>query len=116
MDNYQTQTPSPATGRKASLYARGSICLSDIPKEVLKAANNGKIYLNFAVMELTEPSKYGDTHFSSCAPKKEEQVEGQNYIIGNLKKWEQKEPSRPSYEQIEQAPPISQEQASDLPF
>lgn len=74
--------------KKARLAYVGSICLSDIPRECIKLVEkNGKKYLSLAVMELAEPSRYGDTHFISCAPKKEERKEGQNYIIGNLRVW-----------------------------
>ncbi len=104
--------------KKASLVFVGSICLSDIPKEVIKKVeSNGKLYLNIAVMELAEPGKFGDTHFISCAPKKEERVEGQTYIVGNLKPWVQKEAQpRPTYQQIESASAASEEETNDLPF
>lgn len=73
----------------------GSIELSKIPKEMIKAieTNHGKgLYLNVRVVERREPSQYGHTHFISCAPKKEEQrqdVTSGYYIIGDLKPAEQ---------------------------
>ena len=46
--------------KKAHLVLIGSICLSDVPKEAIKTAKNGKEYLNLAVFELNEISKYGN--------------------------------------------------------
>lgn len=99
--------------RKAKLVLVGSICLTDIPKEVIRCPSNGKKYLNLAVMELSEPNKYGDTHFISCAPRKEERIEGRQYIIGNFKRWIE-QPSHISMEEIENSP--SMEESENLPF
>lgn len=46
----------------------GSICLSDIPKEVIKEGKNGKKYLNITVWERKLASEWGHTHTISCAP------------------------------------------------
>ena len=107
--------------KKAFLALVGSICLTDIPKEVIKVANNGKKYLSLAVMEYTDgANQFGDTHFISCAPKKEDRVEGRNYIIGNFKRWEDKR--KPTLEEINNAPTMTAEQIAeaeengDLPF
>lgn len=95
----------------------GSICLSDIPRDMIKAFTlkdgTTKKYLNISIHERKEQGQYGDTHFISCAPKKEERKEGVKYIIGDLKTWNP-EPTTPSYEQVEAAPtPATFE---DLPF
>ncbi len=120
---------------KANLVLTGSICLTDIPKELIKVVETKQIdpatgkpitkkFLNLAVMELSEPSKFGDTHFISCAPKKEERIEGRNYIIGNFKKWIPKT-ERVSQEDIAAARSMTAEEiaaaeaageSSDLPF
>lgn len=63
----------------------GSICLSDIPKEVIKEGKNGKKYLNITVWERKLASEWGHTHMISCAPKPEERKDGTNYLIGDLK-------------------------------
>lgn len=100
---------------KAHLAFTGSICLTDIPKETIKIVEkNGKKYLSIAVLELTEPSKYGDTHFISCAPKKDERIEGRNYIIGNLRTWHN--PEQVSQADINAAPTLTEEEQNDLPF
>lgn len=53
----------------------GSICLSDIPKELFKKVEckdgSTKIYLNVAILERKRPSTYGHTHVMSCSPKQE---------------------------------------------
>ena len=98
----------------------GSICLSDIPREVMKKVmckdGSQKIFVNIAVMERKEPATFGDrtyTHFISCFPKKEERKEGVNYFIGDLQTYN-KQPSTPTAEQIEAAPAVSEDE--DLPF
>lgn len=71
-------------------FYKGSICLSDIPKEEIKEYN-GKKYLNVAIFKMREPktfqSKNGPrtfTHCVSCKPKPENVREGVNYYLGNL--------------------------------
>ena len=67
-------------------FYTGSICLTDIPKELISTGNNGKKYLNIAIFANKDgANQWGNTHYMTCAPKKEERKEGVNYIIGNLK-------------------------------
>lgn len=78
----------------AKLCYTGSIELTAIPKEVIKVVEKDgkkKMFLNFGVLEMDTPSKYGDTHCITCAPKKEEKKEGVNYLCGHLKPWVEKE-------------------------
>lgn len=95
----------------------GSICLSDIPKEQMKKVTckdgSTKIYLNISVVERKTPSKYGHTHFISCAPKKEERKDDVNYIIGDAKEWKPVS-NTPTTEDINNAPSVSKD--DDLPF
>lgn len=102
----------------SSLY--GSICLSDIPRSQMKKVKTKdgkeKIYLNIFIGERKEPVTFDDrtyTHFVSCSPKKEERVEGENYFIGDLQTYNP-QPSAPTAEQINEAPPVSEE--DPLPF
>lgn len=90
----------------------GSICISDVPKELFKKADNGKVYLNLRIYERKEIGKYGDTHVVSCAPKKEEQKEGVNYLCGSMKTSDPQQ-FTPSPEQVSQLPPADDK---DLPF
>lgn len=67
----------------ANLY--GSICLTDIPRELITTSKNGKKYLNIEINELRQPSAYGATHAVKLSVKKADRKEGVNYYIGNLK-------------------------------
>lgn len=102
----------------------GSICLSDIPKELIKEFN-GKKYLNISISAMREPKTFTNknggiktfTHYVSCKPRKEEVVEGVNYYIGNLESRD----SNQTYQSASQssipappAPPATPE--DDLPF
>lgn len=98
----------------------GSICLSDIPRSQMKKVmcKDGKerIYLNIFVGEKREPATFDGrtyTHYVSCAPKKEERKQDEQYYIGDLQTW-QSAPSAPSEEQVAAAPSIGPE--DDLPF
>lgn len=63
----------------------GSLCLSDIPKELITVGKNGKKYLNIEIGERRQPSQYGATHYVKCSVKSEQKREGVNYYIGELK-------------------------------
>ena len=91
----------------------GSICLSDIPKEVIrKCESNGKLYLSFAILERKDVGKGGETHFISCSPKKELRREGVNYIIGDIKPFVQQN-DRPAVDDVANMEPT---QVDDLPW
>jgi hypothetical protein len=49
-----------------------SICLSDLPKDKIKEAENGKKYINLAVSNRKETGKYGETHTVFVSQTKEE--------------------------------------------
>lgn len=83
----------------------GFICVSDVPRELFKKYNNGKIYLNIKIVRRKEVGKYGETHFVTCEPPQEERKEGVNYICGNIKEWVA--PKEPTFEDIESAPAAS---------
>lgn len=79
----------------ADSYLKGSICLSDIPKELIRrvTCKDGRVrsYLDVAVMQRREPKSFQRdwgvqtiTHYISCAPPAAQRVEGQNYFIGDL--------------------------------
>lgn len=118
--------------KKATLVLTGSICLTDIPKELIKVVETKqtdpatgkpvvKKFLSLAVMELGDVSKFGDTHIISCAPKKEERIEGRTYIVGNFKRWVPKQ-EHITQKQINDARTMTAEEiaeaevSDDLPF
>jgi hypothetical protein len=39
-----------------------SICVSEIPKDKIFEAKNGKKYLRFTIARMKEPDKYNETH------------------------------------------------------
>lgn len=92
----------------------GSICLSDIPKRLIKKADNGKLYLNIDVVELKEPGQYGDTHFIAASCKKDDRVDGENRFIGHLKPSEPRQAVTP--EQVAQMPAAPANKIDELPF
>ena len=68
----------------------GSICLSDITKDMVKVANNGKKYLNVIIGERREVSKMGNTHYIKAYVPKDKYDTNKNYFIGEVKPREQK--------------------------
>lgn len=92
----------------------GSLCLSDIPKELITTAKNGKKYLNIVVNERRQTGQYGHTHYIKAYTKKGTVPPETNLYIGELK------PSEHSAEQAQQQartrtpPPPPPD--DDLPF
>lgn len=99
------------------------ICLSDIPREMMKKdPKDGKIYLS-CFLGVTKDkatgqpkqAKNGDVcGYISCAPKKEDRQEGKNYFIGNTftGMWTSDTPSSP--EAVEQMQSVTAQ--DNLPF
>lgn len=95
----------------------GSICVSEIPKNLFKkvACKDGKerVYLNLKIVKRKKVGDFGHTHFISVEPMDEkERVDGQNYIVGDLKEYVPKNEA-PSPEEIAAAEAA---EADDLPF
>lgn len=91
-----------------------SICLSDIPKDKIKQADNGKKYLNLVVAARKETSQYGETHTVFISQDKEEREVKKNKVyIGGGKEYIQTV-TPITAETIENAPVA--EDLSDLPF
>ena len=92
----------------------GSICLSDIPKELIRTGKNGKKYLTITVNARQTPSNFGATHYIKAYVKPEERKAGTNYFIGELK------PSKPMQQAatngIAQSALTAAPESDDLPF
>lgn len=86
----------------------GSLCLSDIPKELITTDNNGKKWLNIDIYEMRQPSQWGHTHTIKASVKKEDKKDGVNYYIGKLK------PSK--YDQQPSTPAMQESNEDGLPF
>jgi hypothetical protein len=91
-----------------------SICLSDIPKDRIKQADNGKKYTNIMVANRKEVSQYGETHNVFMSQDKEErEAKVDKIYIGGGKELVQS--STPvTTESIDQMPPA--DNLDDLPF
>ena len=103
-------------------FLTGSICLTDIPRNLIKKVmcKDGKerAYLNIAIFAKKQPQTFKDrtyTHFVSCAPKKEERIEGENYILGDLETYMPKS-TTPTTQDVANAPGYAPNEKPDLPF
>lgn len=105
-------------------YYTGSICLSNIPKELIQEVEckdgQKRKYINVALMPSREPRTFGSrvlTHYLTCAPRKEERKEGVRYEIGDFTEREfGAQPTQSATPQSAPAPAPSTNQGGDLPF
>lgn len=91
---------------------RISICLSDLPKEKIKQALNGKLYINLIVTERRETDPYGNTltvYADLTKEERESRVE-RTYVGGG--KTISFEPT--TSEVVDQLPPVNN--PDDLPW
>ena len=104
-----------------------SICLNDIPKDKIQAADNGKKYLNICIAEMQQPDSYGKTHtiyLQQSAMERQGKAprvyigKGKNWIPagGNAAPQSQPQPANPF---ASGQPPVSDkihDEEDDLPF
>lgn len=92
----------------------GSICLSDIPKEKIKASANGKKYLNICIAKRREPDNYDNTHTIYVSQTKEErETKAPKSYIGSGRLYDP-QPEVNTPEEVDQMPPA--DDLDDLPF
>lgn len=91
-----------------------SICLSDIPKDRIKLANNGKKYLAITVQDLREADEYGNTHSLFVTQTKEEREAKEKRTYIGRGKAVVFENARQSVEQVAEMPIA--DDTNDLPF
>ena len=92
-----------------------SICLSDIPRDKIKQAENGKKYCNIICVQRKEISKYDETHYVAMSQTKEEREAGEPKIyIGGGREYIQQTQQAITPESVDNMPPIGDD--SDLPF
>ena len=91
----------------------GSICLSDIPKDKITTAKNGKKYLAVTVWENDEADKYGNHESIQVSRTKEQREAGEKAVyIGNLKDWNKEgQSSKPKSDEF-----VPENSDGDLPF
>ena len=69
-----------------STFYTGSICLSDIPKEKITEAKNGKKYLNLTLWVNDTPDQYGNIGSIQVSQTKEQRdAQEKKQYIGNFK-------------------------------
>lgn len=91
-----------------------SVCLSDIPKERMTKAKNGKFYVDLILAEKREPDQYGKTHTLYVSQTKEErEAKIDKVYVGNGKSLVR---TANSMQQIKNEVNPDFNEPSDLPF
>ena len=92
-------------GRRRSL----SICLTDIPKDKITKASNGKLYLSLNTYDYDEPDKF-DNDFSVSVSRTKEELEKikngeklNRIFLGNGRIWEDTT-QQPTEEEVDKLP------------
>jgi hypothetical protein len=89
-----------------------SICLTDIPKDKIRQASNGKKYINPVCASRKATSQYGKTHTVYVSQTKEERAAGgQTAYVGSGREYA---PQAVTAEDVESMPPA--QNSDDLPF
>ena len=95
----------------ATFYT-GSICLSDIPKEKITEAKNGKKYLNLTLWVNDTADQYGNIGSIQVSQTKEQRdAQEKKQYIGNFKA-----PTAQAAPAQSAATPASADTNDDLPF
>lgn len=63
----------------------GSICLSDIPKELITTHPNGKKYLKIVIRRRRQADRFGNTYYVKARADKGHDAEGVNLFIGAMR-------------------------------
>ena len=89
------------------------ICLSDLPKEKIKQANNGKKYIQLILSERKTEGQYGETHTLTVSKSKEErEAKAPNIYVGSGREFRQSAPPQ----RVEDMPPADPFEDDGLPF
>ena len=76
---------------KVTKRYRASICISKLDTSMVKKGKDGKDYLNVNIVLFDEPNQYGSIGMIEVYVPKEQKQDDKNYIVGNLKDFEQKQ-------------------------
>lgn len=90
------------------------ICLSDIPKEAIKQATNGKKYITLIVQNLRDIDESGNTHSISVAQTKEQRERKEKKVYLGRGKEYHFAANNPTAEQVGSMPIATD--IDDLPF
>lgn len=96
------------------------ICLTDLPKEKIRQANNGKKYIQLILSERQNVGRYGETHTLAVGKTREErEAKVPTIYVGSGKEYRpaaQSAAPPTQYAPPAQSAPAAAEDADDLPF
>jgi hypothetical protein len=88
------------------------LCLSDLPKEKIRQAKNGKKYITLIISKRQAVGQYGETHTLSVSRTKEERdAQVPTIYVGSGKEYQ---PQLSTPQNVDALPPA--EDIDDLPF
>lgn len=94
-----------------------SICLSDIPKDLIKTADNQKKYISLVVDKRREPDKFGNTHTVYISQTKEErEARKEKIYVGNGKEYLFNNQNQTASQPQQYQSTSSSDNDDDLPF
>lgn len=91
-----------------------SVCLTDLPKDKIKLAENGKKYISLTIRDLQTIDAYGNTHTLFVSQTKEEREAKANRTYVGRGKEVVFRAATPTIEDVESLP--AAENLDDLPF
>lgn len=91
-----------------------SVCLTDLPKDKIKLADNGKKYISLTIRDLQSVDAYGNTHTLFVSQTKEEREARANRTYVGRGKEVVFRAATPTIEDVESLP--AAENLDDLPF
>jgi hypothetical protein len=91
-----------------------SVCLTDLPKDKIKLADNGKKYISLTIRDLQTIDAYGNTHTLFVSQTKEERDAKANRTYVGRGKEVVFRAATPTIEDVESLP--AAENLDDLPF
>lgn len=91
-----------------------SVCLTDLPKDKIKLAENGKKYISLTIRDLQTVDAYGNTHTLFVSQTKEEREAKANRTYVGRGKEVVFRAATPTIEDVESLP--AAENLDDLPF
>ncbi len=87
-----------------------SICLSDIPKNRIKKASNGKLYIGVSIRKRKEPDQFDQDIYAYVQQSKEErEAKEEKQFVGNGKLIN-------FTQNVSEMAPASADDTDDLPF
>ena len=93
------------------------ICLSDIPKELIKTANNGKKYLKAIINPRQQADRDGYDHYIAAFVPKDQRSDGDGpRFIGRAQDKDAQQTQREQFYGCGESPAPADDPHEDLPF